>query len=77
MGGGGYGSGTYYSQLKVNMIYKNYKSYENVIKMSDKYNIAEHSQSTIHFYADGVGLIRKELLDSNQVWNLIRYNIVK
>ena len=76
-GGGGYGSNTYYSQLKVNLIYKNYKGFNNVIQMSDKFNIAEHSQPTIHFYADGVGLIRKELIDSNQVWNLIRYNIVK
>ncbi|MFD1551911.1 hypothetical protein DNU06_01570 [Putridiphycobacter roseus] len=48
-----------------------------VIKIRETHNIAEQSQATIHFYAKDVGLIRKELLDSNKVWNLIRDNIVK
>ena len=45
--------------------------------MSEDHNVAESNQKTNHFYAQEVGLIRKELLDSNQVWNLIRYNIIK
>jgi hypothetical protein len=37
--------------------------------------MAEHSQPTIHWYAEGVGLIKKELLDSNQVWLLTKYHV--
>ncbi len=35
----------------------------------------EGIQPTNHFYSKNVGLIRKELLDSNQVWNLVSYHI--
>jgi len=35
----------------------------------------EGIQPTNHYYSEGVGLIKKELLDSNQVWNLVSYHI--
>lgn len=35
----------------------------------------EGTQPTNHFFSENVGLIRKELLDSNQVWNLVNYHI--
>lgn len=35
----------------------------------------EGIQPTNHYFAKNVGLIRKELLDSNQVWNLVSYHI--
>ncbi len=28
------------------------------------------------YYSQGVGIVRKELIDSNQVWNLVKYKIV-
>lgn len=77
--GGGYGSSTYYSQLrirKISIIYKQLNvNYINVIEISDDFNIVENSQPTTHWYAEGVGLIKKELIDSNQVWLLTKYNV--
>ena len=35
------------------------------------------SHQTIQYIAPNIGLVRKEVIDSNQVWNLIRYNIVQ
>jgi len=35
----------------------------------------EGLQPTNHYFSENVGLVRKELLDSNQVWNLVDYNI--
>ncbi len=35
----------------------------------------EGIQPTNHYFSENVGLIRKELLDSNQVWNLVDYYI--
>lgn len=78
-GGGGYPSETYTSQLWINNIYSEYtilnKTFVNIIEMKDQYNMVENSQPTTHYYAQGVGLIKKELIDSNQVWVLIDYNV--
>jgi hypothetical protein len=35
----------------------------------------ENCQPTNHYFSKNIGLIRKELLDSNEVWNLINYHI--
>lgn len=35
----------------------------------------EHDQETKHYYSQGIGLVRKELIDSNEVWNLVNYHI--
>jgi hypothetical protein len=51
------------------------QEYINVIKMREDHSTIEEGQPTIHLYATGVGLIRKELIDSNQVWNLISYSV--
>ncbi len=78
-GGGGYQSETYSGMLWVNNIHSEYtilnETFINVVQMKDKYNITEHSQPTFHYYAEGVGLIKKELIDSNQVWLLIDYDV--
>jgi hypothetical protein len=71
----GGGAGNYNSILKTNSILHSYEEYNNVVEVSDKYNIIENDQSTRSFYAKNIGLIKKELIDSNQVWNLIRYHI--
>jgi len=78
-GGGGYPSLTYQGILKIKNIHSNYsifnETFLNVIEIKDQYNIVENSQPTTHFYAEGVGLIKKELIDSNQTWLLIDYNV--
>jgi len=78
-GGGGYYTPQEYSYLRVKNTHSNYnilnKIYTNVIEIGDDYNMVENSQPTTHYYAEGVGLIKKELIDSNQVWILIDYNV--
>lgn len=51
--------------------------YYQVSVMKETINITEERQSTKFYYSEHIGIIKKELLDSNQVWNLIRYNIVQ
>ncbi|MGV6860584.1 MAG: hypothetical protein ACWA41_02370 [Putridiphycobacter sp.] len=78
-GGGGYPSETYRGILKIIDILDSYsesgKDYSNIIVISDEFNLSENSQPTVHYYAEGVGLIRKELLDSNQIWVLSDYEV--
>jgi hypothetical protein len=50
-------------------------TFNNVIEYTEYSNKVENNQPVKTFYAEGVGLIKKELLDSNQVWLLIDYNI--
>ncbi len=77
--GGGYIG--YGNKLEVEEVFENYlvvdESYQNVVKMSEEYTVVEESQPTIHYYCPNVGLIKKELLDSNQIWNLVDYHIEK
>ena len=50
-------------------------SFINVVKVIEDHTFIEEDQPTLHYYAANVGLIRKELIDSNQVWNLISYSV--
>jgi hypothetical protein len=50
-------------------------TFETTVKMHELFNHAENEQATNHYFSKGVGLVRKELLDSNQVWNLVNYHI--
>jgi len=76
---GGYPDPKSSSELKINNIHNTYNilnsEYNNVIEINDQYNAIENSQPTTHFYAEGIGLIKKELIDSNQTWLLIDYNV--
>lgn len=49
--------------------------FEETVKIHELNTYMEGIQPTNHFFSKGVGLIRKELLDSNQVWNLVSYHI--
>ena len=53
------------------------KSYFRVVEEYNKQNILENNNRTNVYLARYIGVIRKELLDSNKVWNLKRYNIVQ
>jgi hypothetical protein len=44
-------------------------------KMNELNTVMEGLQETNHYFSEDVGLIRKELLDSNKVWNLVDYYI--
>lgn len=69
----------YFGDLTVEEFYDVYSlndsTFNEVVKINEEYTSIENGQQTNHFYASGVGLIRKELIDSNQTWNLVKYNI--
>ena len=50
-------------------------NFERTIKIHELNTFMEGRQPTNHYFSKGVGLVRKELLDSNQVWNLVSYHI--
>jgi hypothetical protein len=47
----------------------------NAIEIYENGTLIEHNQPTKHYFVKNIGLIRKELVDSNQVWNLVNYHI--
>lgn len=53
------------------------QSFSNVQKWFNKKCIIDYEQDTYYYIAKNVGIVRREQLDSNRVWNLIRYNIVQ
>lgn len=44
-------------------------------KVHELNTFMEGKQATNHYFTENVGLIRKELIDSSQVWNLIDFHI--
>ena len=62
----------YYDSINLSGI-----TYHAAAKFYDTSNSAEYSSPTFFYIAKNVGIIRKEKLDSNKVWNLIRYNIIQ
>lgn len=45
------------------------------VKIKEPHTFIENNQLTYRYYARNVGMIRKELVDSNEVWNLVSYHI--
>lgn len=45
------------------------------IKVFEDHTSTEHNSPTNHYFSKNVGLVRKEILDSNEVWNLVDYYI--
>jgi len=52
-------------------------SYKKVIQVYDRKNILHQNNRTNIYISKNQGIIRKVLLDSNKVWNLIRSHIVQ
>lgn len=50
-------------------------TFNRTVKIHEDHTFIENNNPTYHYFAKGVGLIRKELLDSNEVWNLVNYHI--
>jgi predicted small secreted protein len=64
----------YINEDNLQLIYGNF-TWNEVIKTHEQCELQENNQATNHYYKKNIGLIRKELLDSNQVWNLVNYHI--
>lgn len=52
-------------------------SFAYVQKWVNKRSMIDNEQDTYYYIAKNVGIVRREQLDSNRTWNLIRYNIVQ
>lgn len=67
------------NRITVTDIQNNYDlgdlSFLETVKLTELNTYQEGKQPTNHYFSKNVGLIRKELLDSNQVWNLVNYYI--
>lgn len=50
-------------------------NYNRTITVHEEHTRMEDYQESLHFFSEDVGLIRKELIDSSKVWNLIDYYI--
>ncbi|MBI1835959.1 MAG: hypothetical protein HYR91_01710 [Flavobacteriia bacterium] len=65
--------------VKVRYVYgtyhNNFYNFNKTIVIHENNTVIEGKQPTNHYFSKGVGLIRKELIDSNQVWNLVNYHI--
>lgn len=51
--------------------------FTNVIRANNNENYAYNGTPTLLYSARNVGMIRKEFPERNEVWNLIRYNVVQ
>ncbi len=65
--------------IMVTDIFKNYAlnnfTFGKTVKVFEKCQVSENNQSTNIYYSKNIGIIRKELLDSSQVWNLVNYHV--
>ncbi len=66
-------------KLSIDAIYTTFQlgnyEFQKTIKIHELNTFIEGKQPTNHYFSKGIGLVRKELIDSNQVWNLVNYHI--
>lgn len=67
------------NKLTIQDVYSEYKQngnkYLQVVSYFENSDKTESNQSVKTYYAKGVGLIKKELIDSNEVWGLKKYEV--
>ncbi|MFN5983333.1 MAG: hypothetical protein ACK46Y_07395 [Fluviicola sp.] len=64
--------------VTVKSIYTTYTdvfSFNKTLKLSENASRRDNNQPVNYYLSSGVGIVRKELLDSNKVWRLISYHI--
>lgn len=68
-----------YNVVRINSKYLEYflsgLSFTRTFQIHEDNNRHEDYQETNHYFSENVGLVRKELLDSTKVWNLVDYYI--
>jgi hypothetical protein len=70
-----YANNRVYVDEALDSIEMNSYMFQRTVKMYENQTYMEGDQPTNHYFSENVGLIKKELLDSNQVWNLVDYHI--
>jgi hypothetical protein len=67
------------NKVYIDSVYENYSvidlDFLKTIKTRELAKVQDGNQPTNYYYSRGVGIVRKELLDSNKVWNLVNYYI--
>lgn len=51
--------------------------FHNVVRVDQECEFAEGKQPTRFYYSKNIGIIKKEFLDSNQVWNLVNHFVIQ
>ena len=52
-------------------------TFNNVLEITLEHDPTENYLHTKHFFAEHVGLIRRELIDSNKVWVLVNHEVTQ
>ncbi len=50
-------------------------SFGETVKVYDPHDAQDKDHPTYHYYTRGIGLVRKELIDTAEIWNLVNYHI--
>lgn len=73
------GSTCFKNNVKVlgieNQYFNGYFDFNYTLKINESCSYHYGQQPVNLYYSKGVGIVRKELIDSNQVWNLVKYKI--
>lgn len=68
-----------HDKITVSDVYQEYQLsgfvFPTTVKIHENNTFIENNEETNHYFSKGIGLVRKELLGSNQVWNLVSYYI--
>jgi len=61
-----------YDSLQISNTY-----FHHIIRIDQECEFAEGKQPTKYYYSRNIGIVRKELIDSNQIWNLVNYHVIQ
>ena len=69
------------NEIQINSILDSFivqgTTFYDIVSVKQDCEHAEGKQPTKFYYSKNVGIIRKELIDSNQVWNLVNYSVIQ
>jgi hypothetical protein len=69
--------GYIYFESFYNILNINSNIFQNIQKWLNNKSMIDDKQNTKYFISKNIGIIRREQLDSNRTWNLIRYHIIQ
>lgn len=76
-----YGSCSAFKWAELDTIYDTLtihsRTFKNVVRVYDMCNPAFNQQPTFFYTVRNIGIVRKEFPDVNQIWNLVRFNIIQ
>jgi hypothetical protein len=71
-------SNTITTKMYYNSIEINHNKFYSVVEVNESRDVTNaYFQQTNYYIAKNVGIIQEELIDSSNVWTLVRYNVVQ